>query len=84
MVSKKFPPYPVIDEKATGAHIRRLRHELGYTVADLQDYFGFSSPQSVYHWEVGASMPRLENFLALSTLLNTTINEIIIENKEIK
>ncbi len=84
MVGKKFPRYPVIDVRATGAHIRELRKDCGYSITELQDYFKFSAVQSIYHWENGASLPKIDNFLALSILLNTTINEIIICKKEIK
>ena len=46
---KKYPPYPVIDMKATGQNLRRLRSEKGYSVADLQAYLGMEYPQAVYH-----------------------------------
>ena len=32
--------YPTIDLAATGAHIRQLRLEQGYSVQDLQTYLG--------------------------------------------
>ena len=37
---------PVIDMTATGINITRLRVNAGLTVKDLQDIFGFSTPQA--------------------------------------
>ena len=45
--------FPVIDLKATGANIVRLRKECGLSVKDLQDYFGFECPQAIYKWQWG-------------------------------
>ena len=40
--------WPVIDMTATGVNITRLRVNAGLTVKDLQDIFGFSTPQAIY------------------------------------
>ena len=42
--------YPVIDLVATGNNIQRLRVERGYTVRDLQHYFGFEEPRAIYKY----------------------------------
>ena len=39
--------FPVIDPVATGANITRLRLERGFTVRDLQQFFGFEEPQAI-------------------------------------
>ena len=39
---------PVIDLTATGINIVRLRINAGLTVKDIQDIFGFSTPQAIY------------------------------------
>ena len=46
---------PVIDMTATGINITRLRVNAGLTVKDLQDIFGFSTPQAIYKWQRGAA-----------------------------
>lgn len=76
-------PYPVIDVKATGKNILRRRIEKGYTVLDVQQYLGFATVQAIYHWQRGQNLPSLENMYALSVLLDTTINELIAEHKEV-
>ena len=74
--------YPVIDVKATGENILR-RRELGYSVLDVQKYLNLACPQAVYHWQKGRTLPSLDNFFALSLMLDTTVNELIAEHKEV-
>ena len=63
-------PYPVIDPRATGENILRRRRELGYSVLDVQKYLNLACPS-------------LDNFFALSLMLDTTVNELIAEHKEV-
>ena len=70
--------FPVIDLEATGANILRLRKEKGLSVKDLQAYFGFECPQAIYKWQWGQSLPSVDNLFALSKLLNTSIDEILV------
>ena len=69
--------YPVIDAKVTGENILLRRLELGYTVLDVQQYLDLACPQAVYHWQKGRALPNLDNFYALSVMLDTTINELV-------
>ena len=48
---------PVIDMTATGINITTLRVNAGLTVKDLQDIFGFSTPQAIYKWQRGIALP---------------------------
>lgn len=75
-------PYPVIDAKATGEKILRRRVEKGYTVLDVQKYLNLACPQAVYHWQAGRSLPSIDNFYALSTMLETTVNELVAEKED--
>jgi transcriptional regulator with XRE-family HTH domain len=76
MVRKSFP---VIDVVSTGRNILRLRREKGYSVHDLQAYFGFESPQAIYKWQRGESLPSVDNLYALSCLFGCSMNDILIE-----
>ena len=51
---------PVIDMARTGQNIGRLRKQAGLSVKDLQDIFGFATPQAITHpWgDQGESNPR--------------------------
>ena len=71
---------PVIDMKATGQRIAQLRKERNLSVRDLQEIFGFTSPQAIYKWQWGESLPEIENLLLLAEIFETisaTIRERI-------
>lgn len=72
--------FPTIDLKATGKRISTLRLEKGYSVKDLQDFFGFEQPQAIYKWQWGQSLPSVDNLFALSRLFNTSIDDILVES----
>lgn len=74
--------FPVIDLTATGANIRRLRQARGFTVQNLQRYFGFEGPQAIYKWQRGESLPSVDNLFALSALLGVSMNAILIRKNE--
>ena len=44
---------PTIDMVATGKNIKRLRKAAGISVRELQDVFGFRTPQAIYKWQRG-------------------------------
>ena len=52
-------------------------NQIGYTVRDIQNAMGFENPQAVYKWISGKCLPSLDNFLILSRLLNTSIEDIL-------
>jgi len=41
---------PIIDMTKTGQNIVTLRKKAGLSVKDLQDAFGFGTPQAIYKW----------------------------------
>ena len=71
---------PTIDMAATGRNIMRLREAAGLTVKDLQDIFGFTTPQAIYKWQHGTAMPTIDNLVALSSVLGVPMDEIIVIN----
>lgn len=70
--------FPTVNLKATGANIVRLRKARGLSVKDLQAYFGFEQPQAIYKWQWGESLPSVDNLFALSKILNTPIDSILV------
>ena len=76
-----YMPFPVIDVVETGKNITRLRKAHGFSVRDLQEYFGFEMPQAIYKWQNGQSLPTVDNLLALSFILQTPMDEIIVRRK---
>ena len=69
---------PVIDLTATGVNITRLRVNAGLTVKDLQDIFGFSTPQAIYKWQRGTALPTVDNLVVLAAVFGVRIEDILI------
>ena len=69
---------PVIDMTATGINITRLRVNAGLTVKDLQDIFGFSTPQAIYKWQRGTTLPTVDNLVVLAAVFGVKIDDILI------
>ncbi|MBQ1310939.1 MAG: helix-turn-helix transcriptional regulator [Blautia sp.] len=77
------PMYLSISQKETGIRIKNLLSENGYTVRDVQAAMGFENPQSIYKWLSGKSLPNLDNFVILSRLLHTSIEDILVIDGDI-
>ena len=60
---------PIIDVEATAQRIDSRRIENHLTVRDLQNVFGFSSPQAVYGWIRAKSVPSVDNLVVLASVL---------------
>ena len=73
---------PVIDMTKTGLNIVILRKRAGLSVRDLQDAFGFGTPQAIYKWQQGLALPTIDNLVALAALLGVTIDDIIVTDKQ--
>lgn len=69
---------PKIDMDATGLNIRSRRIRNNYKVVDIQDIFDFNTPQAIYKWESGRSIPTIENLLTLSMIFGCRIEDLIV------
>ncbi len=65
----------------TGNNISRLRKAKGLTIKEIQETMGFNTPQAIYKWQNGASLPSLENLIVLADLLETDISNILVIEK---
>ena len=61
----------------TGEHLYALCEENGLSVSLLERLLCISN-QSIYNWFSGKSLPSLDNLLALSTLLDISMNDLLI------
>ena len=75
--------FPTIDLVATGKNIVRLREESGLSVRELQDIFGFATPQAIYKWQHGAALPTIDNLIVLAAVFKVSMEEIIIVQTKI-
>jgi len=73
---------PTIDMVKTGENIDRLRKKSGLSVKQLQDLFGFSTPQAIYKWQHGTALPSVDNLVALSSIFQVSVEDILVLEKE--
>ena len=70
--------YPYINTVATGENINRMRIEAGFSVREMQEVFGFTTPQAIYKWIHGTALPTIDNLVILAAVLGVTMDEIIV------
>ena len=69
---------PVIDMIKTGQNISRLRKQEGLSVRDLQDIFGYVTPQAIYKWQQGVALPTIDNLVVLAAVLQVRMDDILV------
>ena len=72
---------PVIDMVRTGQNIATLRKQAGLSVRDLQDVFGFATPQAIYKWQQGVALPTIDNLVVLAAVLQVRLDDILATDK---
>lgn len=72
---------PTIDMVGTGQNINRLRKNAGISVRELQEIFGFATPQAIYKWQHGTTMPTIDNLVLLATVLGAKVDDILVVNE---
>lgn len=70
--------FPAIDMVKTGQNIIDLRKKAGLSVKDLQEVFGFSTPQAIYKWQQGLALPTIDNLVVLAKLLEVKVDDILV------
>ncbi len=68
-----------INMEATGKNIARLREENGLSVKDLQNIFGFATPQAIYKWQRGQALPTVDNLALLAEIFHVSVDEILVK-----
>ena len=68
-----------INMEATGKNIARLREENGLSVKDLQNIFGFATPQAIYKWQRGQALPTEDNLVLLAEIFHVSVDEILVK-----
>ena len=75
---------PTIDMVATGKNIERLRKNAGISVRDLQNVFGFGTPQAIYKWQHGTAMPTIDNLVVLADVMQVRIDDILVVDRNVQ
>ncbi len=69
---------PTINLVRTGENIVRLRKMCGLSVRDLQDIFGFATPQAIYKWQHGTALPTIDNLIVLAAVFGVHVDDILV------
>lgn len=69
---------PTINMAATGINIAKMRQAAGLTVKDLQQIFGFATPQAIYKWQNGTAMPTIDNLVILASVFGCKIDDLLV------
>ena len=56
----------------------KLRKAAGLSVREMQNIFGFTTPQAIYKWQHGTAMPTIDNLVVLAAVLDVTFDEILV------
>ena len=82
---KKYPVKRMnisINMEKTGARIRRVIEESGYTMREIMEITGITTEQAVYKWYSGKSIPSLETQIILCRLLGLRITDLLVLDGE--
>lgn len=69
---------PTINMVKTGHNITYLRQKCGMSVKELQTVFGFATPQAIYKWQNGTTLPTVDNLIVLAAVFQVHIEEILV------
>ena len=69
---------PTVNLAMTGANIRAIRKQRGLSVKDLQDIFGFATPQTIYKWQQGVTLPTVDNLVVLASIFGVPMEKILV------
>jgi len=76
--------YPTIDVVKTGQNIANLRKQAGLSVKELQMMFGFATPQAIYKWQQGTTMPTIDNLVVLAAIFKVHLEDILVLKEELR
>ena len=74
---------PTINMVKTGENILKLRMKYGLSVKELQDIFGFATPQAIYKWQQGTTLPSIDNLLVLANVFHVHIEDILVVDEAV-
>ena len=60
------------------------RNRTGLSERDLQDVFGFTTPQAIYKWQHGTAMPTIDNLVVLAAIFDVAMDDIVVIDADVK
>ncbi|MBR3515331.1 MAG: helix-turn-helix transcriptional regulator [Lachnospiraceae bacterium] len=70
-----------VDTVQTGQNIKTIIRQKGMKIADIQSAFGFNTPQAIYKWFRGDSMPTIDNIVMMTEIFGVRMDEIVAVKK---
>ena len=67
-----------IDLIETGRRISDLRRQKDLSIKEMQYALGFNTPQAIFKWQRGDSLPSIDNLVVLAEIFDTTIDDILV------
>ena len=55
-----------------------FREKKRMSVKQLQELLGLAAPQAIYRWQMGLTLPSIDNLVALAVIFDTTIDKILV------
>lgn len=71
---------PNINMDKTGENIKKFRLDSGLSVKEIQNIFGFGTPNAIYKWQKGNSLPTVDNLVVLAKIFKCSIDDILVLN----
>lgn len=68
----------VIDTVATGINMKNMMKSKNMRTSDVQTIFGFRTPQAIFKWFRGDSMPTIDNMVIWADAFGVTIDDIVV------
>ena len=68
---------PVINPVMTGANIKKNMKKAGLSAEGLMDAMGIADKSTIYKWLRGDTLPDIANIVALASILNVTVDELL-------
>ena len=73
----------MLDFKAIGANIHRLRIQHGYSQGAIAELLGITH-QALSRWELGLTAPTVDNLVELCDLFDVSLEQLLCLDKELK
>lgn len=70
-----------INMPATGANIKNMMKVRNLKVKDVQAVCGFGTPQAIFKWMRGDTMPTIDNMLIIADLFECKMDDIVVVNR---
>lgn len=71
--------YSNIDMQRTGARMKNMIEEAGYTPRMIQEYLYLSCVQPIYRWYKGLILPSVDHLFMLSELLCVHMEDLLVK-----